>query len=271
MGTDAEIMGPVGQLHIDDGGSGGLPVVFIHSFGGSTAHWTEQLQHVRGSRRAVAFDLPGHGRTDARVDEDVTIEDLADDLGTVLDGLKLGRVALVGHSIGGLIAIAYGASHPDRVAGMLLAGTPGRVPLQQADQVMSAMSSNYEDTMNGYWERLLADATPKVREQINAEREQLPEDVATTLIKSTFAYDPLPGLRDYPGVVQLVTIGDSPFDLHEQLPELPNESVTGTSHWFQLDRPEAFDQLLDAFMARVDAAEAGSAAWSDPAAMPAMR
>jgi pimeloyl-ACP methyl ester carboxylesterase len=67
MRTDTEIMGPVGQLHVDDGGSGGLPVVFIHSFGGSTAHWTEQLEHVRGSRRAVAFDLPGHGGTDARV------------------------------------------------------------------------------------------------------------------------------------------------------------------------------------------------------------
>ena len=117
----------------------------------------------------------------------------------MLDGLELGRVALVGHSIGGLVAIAYGSSHPERVAGMLLAGTPGRVPLQQADQVMSAMSSNYEDTMNGYWERLVADATPAVREQITAEREQLPEDVATTLIKSTFAYRPAARPARLPG------------------------------------------------------------------------
>ena len=271
MRTQTEIMGPAGQLHVEDGGSGGLPVVFIHAFGGSTEHWTEQLEHVRASRRAVAFDLPGHGRTEARVDADVTIEDLADDLGTVLDGLELGRVALVGHSIGGLVAIAYGAGHPDRVAGLLLAGTPGPMPLQQADQVMSAMSTKYEDTMNGYWERLVADATPAVREQITAERAQVPQDVATTLVKSTFAYDPLPGLRDYPGVVQLVTIGESPFDLHDQLPDLPNESVTGTSHWFQLDRPAAFDELLDAFLARVDAAEARTAGRSEPAAMPAMR
>ena len=48
----------------------------------------------------------------------------------------------------------------------------------------------------------------------------MPEDVAMRLIKATFAYDPLPGLRDYPGV-EIVTIGDSPFDLHKQVPELP--------------------------------------------------
>ena len=52
-----EIMGPAGGLHVDDGGSGGLPVVFIHSFAGSAEHWTGQLDHLRRRRRAVALDL----------------------------------------------------------------------------------------------------------------------------------------------------------------------------------------------------------------------
>lgn len=255
MGT--EIMGPAGRLHVDDGGSGGLPVVFIHSFAGSSEHWTDQLEHIRPGHRAVAFDLRGHGRSEARAGDDVAIEDLADDVGTVIDALGLERVALVGHSIGGLAAIAYAAANPERVAAMLLVGTPGRVPLQQGDQVLSAMTSDYEDTMASYWDRLLADATPRVKDQITREREAMPQQTAMALIRSTFAYDPLPGLRDYHGTVATVTIGDSPFDLHKQLPDdVPDAKVEGTSHWVQMDRPVEFNQVLDAFLAHVEELEA---------------
>ena len=251
-----EIMGPAGGLHVDDGGSGGLPVVFIHSFAGSAEHWTGQLEHLRSRRRAVALDLRGHGLSRARADGDVTIDDLAADLGTVVDGLDIGRVVLVGHSIGGLVAIAYAAAHPNRVAGMLLAGTPGRVPMQQGDQVLSAMTSDYDGTMRDYWDRLLADASPQVRDRIAREREALPKETALALIRSTFAYDPLPGLRDYPGPVTTVTIGDSPFDLHKQLPgSVPDASIQGTSHWVQLDRPDDFNRILDTFLALVEERE----------------
>jgi pimeloyl-ACP methyl ester carboxylesterase len=251
-----EIMGPAGQIHVDDDGSGdGLPVVFIHSFAGSGQHWTNQLDHLRPSRRAVALDLRGHGQSEAKADDDTTIDDLAADVATVVDGLDLHRVALVGHSIGGSAAVAYAAAHPDRVAGLLLVGTPGRMPLQQADQVISAMSSNYEETMSSYWDRLLADATPATRARIERERQAMPQATAMALIRATFAYDPLPALRDYPGLVMTTTIGDSPADLHKQLPDAPDANVTGTSHWVQLDRPDEFDRILDTFLGRVDEAE----------------
>jgi len=253
MGT--EVMGPAGRLHVDDGGAGSLPVVFIHSFAGSDRHWAGQLSHLRPNRRAVAFDLRSHGQSEARASDDVTIEDLAGDVGTVLDELRLERVALVGHSIGGLAAIAYAAEHTERVAGMLLVGTPGRVPMQQTDQIMSQMTSNYDETMASYWDRLLADATPATRAEVERGRDAMPRHVSLALIRSTFAYDPLPGLRDYPGVVMTTTICDSPFDLHKQVPDVPDAAVTGSSHWVQLDRPEAFDRILDAFLARVDDAE----------------
>jgi pimeloyl-ACP methyl ester carboxylesterase len=201
MTTD--ITGPTGRLHIDDNGSGDeLPVVFIHAFAGSLVHWADQLAHLRPGRRAIAFDLRGHG------------------------GAAPGRSA------------------------------PGRVPLQQADQILSQMTSDYATTMAGYWDRLLADATPRVKDQITSEMGRMPQDVAMGLIKATFAYDPLPALRDYPGIVETVTIGDSPYDLHKQVPDVPDEHVDGTSHWVQMDKPAAFDRILDAFLARVDAAEA---------------
>src|SRR5690349_14219679 len=143
----SEIMGPAGQIHVDDDGWGdGGPVLFIHSFAGSGQHWSNQLDHLRPGRRAIALDLRGHGQSEAKADEDITIDDLAADVGTVVDSLDLQRVAFVGHSIGGSAAVAYAGAHADHVAGLLLVGTPGRIPTEQAAQVMSAMTSNYDDT-----------------------------------------------------------------------------------------------------------------------------
>jgi len=39
-------LGTAGHIHVDDGGAGGIPVVFVHSFAGSGAHWTRQLAHL---------------------------------------------------------------------------------------------------------------------------------------------------------------------------------------------------------------------------------
>src|ERR1700675_1287726 len=89
-----QIDGPAGMLHIDDGGTGGTPLVLLHSFGGSTAHWSPQLAHLRGGRRAVAFDLRGHGDSEAPRDGDYSIKSMAADLGAVVNGLGLENVVL---------------------------------------------------------------------------------------------------------------------------------------------------------------------------------
>ena len=53
VGGADTISGPQGTLFVDDGGSGGVPVVFLHSFAGDTTHWTAQLEHLRTNRRAI--------------------------------------------------------------------------------------------------------------------------------------------------------------------------------------------------------------------------
>ena len=63
--TIEQVKGTAGLLHVDDDGTGGVPVVFVHSFTGDTTHWSAQLEHLRKTRRAVAFDLRGHGQSES--------------------------------------------------------------------------------------------------------------------------------------------------------------------------------------------------------------
>ncbi|MEZ0309083.1 MAG: alpha/beta fold hydrolase, partial [Ramlibacter sp.] len=145
------VTGPAGEIFVDDGGSGGLVVLFVHSFAGDARHWRAQLQHVRLRRRAIAIDLRGHGRSDAPASGDYSVPALAEDIAAVTDALGLKRFVLVGHSMGGAAATAYAGKHPDRLAGLVLAGTPGRAAHEQAQQIMGSLKADYDKVMAGYW------------------------------------------------------------------------------------------------------------------------
>ena len=125
-----KIQGEEGYIFVDDGGSGNLPVVFTHSFGGDVSHWTNQLSHIRKTRRAGALDFRAHGKSDAHLDSRFTAEALANDIVAIVDGLDIDKFVLVSHSMGGSAAIAYADSHANRVEGLVLAGTPAKRQLR---------------------------------------------------------------------------------------------------------------------------------------------
>jgi pimeloyl-ACP methyl ester carboxylesterase len=244
------IAGPAGTLHVDDGGDGGIPVVLIHSFGGSTAQWAAQLDHLRRTRRAIAFDLRGHGRSDAPAGGNYAVESLAADTGAVLDALSLSRVVLVGHSLGAATAIEYAGSHPDRVAGLLLNGAPARIPAERAVEIMAAMESDYEASSASFTTRLLEAARPAVRAVVTRDSQRVSKDAALRIMRATFEHDPLPALARYPGPKLAVTTpaGDTPYDLHNLVADLPRIEIGGTSHWIQMDEPEDFNRIMDGFL-----------------------
>ena len=251
------IDGPTGLLHIDDGGKGGLPVIFIHSFGGSTEHWSNQIEHLRSYRRAIAFDLRGHGLSDPPTNDDYEILSISGDIAAVADHLKIRRFVLVGHSMGGSAAVAYTNAHPDRVAGLLLTGTPGKTPEELSGQVIASLESDaYEKVMEDYMKKLLTNATPAVEKMERDGMNKLSKEASLNIIRAAFKYDPIPALRSYKGPVLIVGAASEkqPNSLSMQLPEIPHKIVEGTSHWIQMDKPEVFNEILDAFLEKVETA-----------------
>jgi len=246
-----EIQGPAGRLHVDDGGVGGVPVVFVHSYAGSGAHWANQLSHLRASRRAVAFDLRGHGESEAPASNDYAVDALASDIAAAVDSLKIERFILVGHSMGGSASIAYAGAHPGRVAGLVLVGTPGKSDPAQAAKVMGAMEAQYDTVSEGYWKSLLADAKPEVETRVREDMKRVPKEPSLAMIRAVFAYDPMPALAAYPGPKLIIDTphGDGPTALHNQVPEVPRKVIEGTSHWVQMDEPDQFNTALDEFLA----------------------
>ncbi|HYM80431.1 MAG TPA: alpha/beta hydrolase [Candidatus Limnocylindria bacterium] len=247
------IAGPAGRLQVDDGGEGGVPVVFAHSFAGSGKHWSAQLEHLRSTRRAIALDLRGHGESEAPPTGAYAVDSLAADIAAVVEGLGLDRFVLVGHSMGGSAAVAYAGAHPDRVAGLVLVGTPGKTPLEQSTQILASLQADYDSVAGKYWNSLLTGARPDVEAQVRSEMQSVPRAASLAMIGALFAFDPLPSLRAYPGPKLLVDTAhdESPGGLHHLAPEVPRQVIAGTSHWPQMDKPEEFNRILDEVLATV--------------------
>jgi len=177
------IDGPAGQLHLNDGGGGpGVPVLFVHSYAGSAAHWRAQFAPRSPPRRCVAMDLRGHGQSDAPAALDYAIPLLAQDIAAVADELSLSRFVLVGHSMGGAAAAAYAGEKPSRVAGLVLAGSPGKSDPAQAQQVMAALRADYDKVSAGYWNSLFEGAQPAVRDKLEGDMHRIQREPSLSMI-----------------------------------------------------------------------------------------
>ena len=117
-----------------------LPVVvFIHGAEHDHSVWALQSRYLAHHGRGVlAVDLPGHGRSQGPALE--SVEALADWVVALLDAASVKQAALVGHSMGSLIAIECAARYPQRVARVALIGTA--FPMRVSDELLEATRSN---------------------------------------------------------------------------------------------------------------------------------
>jgi len=97
----------------------GPPVVLVHGLGMTRAMWDWLWPALARRFRVVRYDLLGHGESD-RPRDTYTLARFADQTAEVMDGLGLDRAALVGFSLGGLVACAFALARPERVAALAI-------------------------------------------------------------------------------------------------------------------------------------------------------
>ncbi|MFB6152634.1 MAG: alpha/beta fold hydrolase [Halodesulfurarchaeum sp.] len=109
----------------------GPPIVFVHGMLMTTRMWDHQRDALSDRFRTIAYDVRGHGHTGASTQPQYSIEGFAADLDALLEALAIDRAVICGLSMGGAIAQAFAAAHPEKVAGLVLADTfpPGPLPL----------------------------------------------------------------------------------------------------------------------------------------------
>lgn len=98
----------------------GNPLVFIHGFCETKALWADFEKELSKSNRIICVDLPGFGESQRLLEEPASIEFLADRVLDLLRELNLSKVALIGHSLGGYVALAMIEKQPEVCTGLCM-------------------------------------------------------------------------------------------------------------------------------------------------------
>ncbi|BCJ69133.1 hypothetical protein Prubr_61540 [Polymorphospora rubra] len=167
----------IGTLHTVDvdgvslayraaGEPAGVPMVLLHGLGDDERDWHTVLPHLADSYRVYALDLRGHGRSSHP--GRYSFELMRDDVIGFLDAVGVGRCVLVGHSMGGTVAILLAQAVPHRFSHLVLEDTtvprPGalkRPPLAPPDTptgfdfaAVNAIRGQVDDPDPAWWDRI---------------------------------------------------------------------------------------------------------------------
>jgi pimeloyl-ACP methyl ester carboxylesterase len=254
----------------------GPALVFVHGLSGSWPNWLEQLPVLAGTHRVVAMDLPGFGHSPMPVEE-ITISSYARILDQLLGKLGVSAATLVGNSMGGFISAELAIMFPQRVERLVLVSaagisTNGRRDVQRAvptlrrmERVVAAYTTwvaahseavvRYPGLRNAALglvtrhpsrlnpalaaEQLRGAGKPGFMQALQANlnypiRERLPEIACPTLI--------VWGEED-----KVIPVRDA--GVFEQLiPGSRKVLFEDTGHMAMLERPAAFNELLEQFL-----------------------
>ena len=119
------------RFHYRDVGTG-HPVVFVHGFPLDGTMWLEQIDRAASRARCLVPDLRGFGKSDPSTSSALTMERHADDLAALLDGLEVTDVDVVGHSMGGYVALVFAEKYPERLRTLAMVNSKSTADTEQA-------------------------------------------------------------------------------------------------------------------------------------------
>lgn len=154
--TKATVETPVGRQTLFQGGSGAIPIVFLHGAGDQAGAWSNVAPRLAGRFRVLVLDLPGHGES-APAEGPLKMETMLAGTEAVLAANPQPAI-LVGNSLGAWIAMVYAIQHPERVA-RVIAVDGG--PLRGDRPDLSVAPANREQARK-VWDAILDPSYPRI-------------------------------------------------------------------------------------------------------------
>jgi len=254
----------------------GPPLVFVHGLSGSWQNWLEQLPVFAASHRVIALDLPGFGHS-PMPREKISISGYARTLDRLLGELRIDAAAVVGNSMGGFVAAELAISVPQRVERLVLVSAAGLSTYAHPRATRSLpIFRRLERTITAYaaWTASKSETVarrPRLREATLGLVAAHPGRLAAPLaaeqlrgagkpgfvqaLEANLNYDfrerlpeiACPTLIVWGDSDRIITVRDA--DLYEQLiPDARKVIFKDTGHVAMLERPAAFNELLERFL-----------------------
>lgn len=235
-------------------GEGEPTIVFVHGWSCHRLFWAEQIERFQRVRHVVALDLAGHGESEAGRTE-WSIASFGDDVVRVCDALKLERVVLVGHSMGGPVALDAARKLGDRVVAVVgvetLHDVSQRMPPDQAAAFVATLRADYAKNVDAFVREHMFSpgADPKLVDLVATSMSARPPDVAVPAMEALLAYDAGAALAAI--TVPVHCINTAPTNVAAgtaRNARFTAVTMTGVGHFPMLEDPERFARMLADFV-----------------------
>jgi pimeloyl-ACP methyl ester carboxylesterase len=268
------------RLYYEAAGSG-IPLVFVHEFGGDHRSWEPQLRHFARRYRCVTFAARGYPPSDVPDDPARYHQGrAADDIATVVDAVGAGPAHVVGNSMGGFATLHLGLRHPDRARSLVVAGCgygahPDRAAgfRAESEKIASAFETEGSAAVAEWYGVGPARVQYQAKdprghaEHVRILAEHDARGAALTMRGVQAARPSLYDLRDQLAALDLpvlVIAGDedegvleTDLMLKRAIPRAGLAVLPRSGHLTNLEEPALFNNLVGDFLARVEAGRWG--------------
>jgi pimeloyl-ACP methyl ester carboxylesterase len=234
-------------------GHGEPAIVLIHGWACDWNYWKAQIDPLKSKYTVVALNLAGHGASE-RNRSDWSIGNYGEDVATVVRQLQNRQVILVGHSMGGDVALEATRRIGDRVIGIIAVdslksiGLPP-MPRREIERQLAPFQSNFIETTRNYVaDKMFAKgADPALRQKIAYDMSLEPADVGIASMQALLAMDFSTLLPDIHVPVLAINSDLGPTDetrIRKQLPGFKADVLEHTGHFLMIETPERFNPVL---------------------------
>jgi pimeloyl-ACP methyl ester carboxylesterase len=265
------------------------PLLLIHGWIGDHRAMLPQILHFAKTRRVVAIHLRGHGDSDSPV-QDYTIAGFADDIAWQCEQLGLNKPVVVGHSLGGAIALELAGRHPDLPSGVVIIDSilfPPPSFMEFAQQTVEAVSGpDYlavarAQAVEIYLDHVDIDDPDRKQRllgQIFEAHAKAPQHVAVSTFRNLLTgYDSWSAAKACKAPVLYVDAGVPMVEAGRDLerfrtacPQLVVARTFGAGHFAPLEVPDQVNAMIERFIA-VGIDRAGLAEITEPGVQPQQR
>jgi pimeloyl-ACP methyl ester carboxylesterase len=245
-------------LAFEGAGGGEPPLLFVHGLACDHRYFAPQVQHFCWTNRTVSVDLRGHGESD-KPEQAYTMDGFAADLAWLCDRLRLEKPVVVGHSMGGVVALMLAAQYPDLPAAVVMVDMPTHAlngppvaPDPRVEILEGLRGPEYPKTARRFVEQMfLPTDDPKRRAWIVEGMMSAPQHVFSSVVEHVWGCDlaaaasacTVPALyiqaaKAWPELERLV----------ELCPQLVLGRTVGAGHFNMLEVPEQVNAMIERFL-----------------------
>jgi 3-oxoadipate enol-lactonase len=249
--------------YIDEGPADSATIIFIHGFPLNKVMWNRQIGILKQEYRVIAYDIRGHGYSDAG-DNEFSIELFAGDLLSLMDSLKIDKTIICGFSMGGYIALNAIENFPERFSALILCDTNCTADLAEAkEKRMKAIKTIKETGLNDYTEESLKKLFAPISfsnqiEEIPVVREMIMKTSKQSLYKTLHALserkETCTKLNEIK-VPVLILVGkedeitppEAAISMHKKIKGSDIHIIDKAGHLSNMENPEQFNYQLRTF------------------------